>query len=259
MRLQENLQIMSNEANIFSTIVRTIDDNASLSSSLYDEEKLAKVYEQKCNTLKGAVKFKPMVLNHTEFSFKYIGSNAQTCVVLSFFIASPSSVSIVAKTDPTLFEQGGQLNTKRRLSVLPFLQIRMKCLCEYMCQQFLYSTCDIPRCLRRFGHLLGRLESTGAELAKLNERYCGKISLSHITNSSSFRLRIRFLSQNGLALLGISFEISDAYPFSPLSVHLDTYNSEVNVEDIQKLMVKNAKSGFGYLSRICDVVEVSLS
>jgi hypothetical protein len=223
---------------------------------LFDEDKLAKTFEQKCNTLKGSVKFIPMVFDQNEFSFKYLGSSAKTALILSFNISSPSSVSIAAKVDPTLFQ--GTQDANRLLSVSSFLQTRMKYLCDFMCQQVLHSTCDIPSYLRRFEYLLGRLESTAAEFAKLNERYFGKLSLSNIANSSSFNLKIRFLSRTGLDLLGASFEISEAYPFSPLSVCLDTYDSKVNVETLQKSMIKNAKPGFGYLSRICDVVEVSL-
>jgi hypothetical protein len=257
-RLNGYVKEKSDEACILSSTVETIEDNISLSTSLHDEEKLAKVYEQKCNTLKGAVKCKPMVLDHTEFSFKYLGSTSKTCVALSFFVSSQDFVSITAKVDPTLFDKGGIRDASTISFVSQFLQVRMQHLCEMMSQQVLNSTCDIPSCLRRFEHLVGRLEGTAAEFIKLQERYRGKISLSRIANSASFHVKIRFQSQIAMPLLVASFEVSDIYPFSPLNVCLDSYDTKMNVEAIQKSMVKNAKPGFGYLSRLCDVVEVSL-
>jgi hypothetical protein len=257
-RLNEYVKKQSDKACILSSTVETIEDNISLSTSLHDEEKLAKAYEQKCNTLKGAVKCKPMVLDHTEFSFKYLGSTSKTCVALSFFVSSQDFVSITATVDPTLFDKGGIRDASTISFVSQFLQVRMQHLCEMMSQQVLNSTCDIPSCLRRFEHLVGRLEGTAAEFIKLQERYRGKISLSRIANSASFHVKIRFQSQIAMPLLVASFEVSDIYPFSPLNVCLDSYDTKMNVEAIQKSMVKNAKPGFGYLSRLCDVVEVSL-
>ena len=257
-QLEEYLKERSNEANIFSAIVGSIEENTLLSSNLHDGDKLAIAYEQKCNTLKGAVKFKPMVFDHAGFSFTYHGSSEKTCIVLSFDISSPNAVSVAAQVDPTIFEKRGTRETNRTLFVSSFLQIRMKYLCEFMSEQTLYNSFEIPSCLRRFEHFLGRLESTASEFGKLNERYTGKVSLCQISNSSAFHLKINFRSQTGSALLGASFEINEAYPLSPLNVCLDAFDSKVNVEMIQKSMVKNAKPGFGYLSRICDVVEASL-
>lgn len=257
-RYQGYLKTSSKEANICTTIVGTVEENLLMSSNLIEGDKLATQYEQKCNTLKGAVKFKPLVLDHAGFSFTYLGSSAKTCTVLCFNVTSPTHITVDAKVDPTLFDGLGSFDSNRLFSMSSFLQIRMKFLCEYMCQQVLCISSDIPSCLRRFEHLIGRLESTAAEFAKLNERYRGKMSLSHVANSSLFHLKISFQNQIGLSQLGASFAISEVYPFSPLSVSLDSYDPNVDVEAIQKSMVKNAKPGFGYLSRICDVVEVSL-
>lgn len=258
-RFQGYIKASSKEAELFSAIAGAIEENTSLSSSLLEGEKQAAKFEQQCHTLKGAVKFQPLALDQDGFSFSYIGSSAKTCFVLSFNIISTTSVSVDAKVEPSLFESRGSFEAKRLFFVSSFLQLRMKCLCAYMCQQVLHKSTDIPSYLRRFEHLVGRLESTAAEIAKLHERYPGKISLTNVANSTLFQLNIRFAGEATSALLSASFEISEGYPFSPISVCLDTYESNVKVATIQKSMVKNAKPGFGYLSRLCDIVESAIA
>jgi hypothetical protein len=49
--------------------------------------------------------------------------------------------------------------------------------------------------------------------------------------------------------------IPDSYPFSPMDVQLDIVEGDdCNVEVIQAQIEKTAKTGYGYLARVCDVV-----
>lgn len=138
---------------------------------------------------------------------------------------------------------------------MTFLEQQAASLCAMTCNEQLDSPLEIGPFLRRLEWLLGRMEYTASELAMIQHRYKATLSCG---SSSPPRLEVEFPSSAGTAKLLATFELSDAYPFSPLSVCLDTFEAQVDAQAIQKLLIKNAKPGFGYLSRTCDVIAAYL-
>jgi hypothetical protein len=258
-RFQGYLDTTTSDANIYSEAVTSIQENRLLSKTVREGENVAAIFEQKCETLKGAVKFKPLILKETEFSFVYQGMSPKSCVVLSFHISLPTYLSCEVKTDPKLFENHGTLEANKLATVSSFLQFRIADFCEKVQKLHLLSPADIPSHLRRLEWVLGRLETTAFEIASLKDRYRNNVSLTRVADTPTFQLKLGLRSQPGLVRLETTLDITETYPFSPLNVCLDAYDQNVNVEALQALMVKKAKPGFGYLSRICDILTASLS
>jgi hypothetical protein len=103
---------------------------------------------------------------------------------------------------------------------------------------------------------LGRLEATAREISILQTRLKAQFEED-------------FSSQNGVHVFTATFTrasmklrasigINSSYPFTPLDICLDPLAGAVDIEGIQRQLIKNAKPGFGYLSRTCDVISASL-
>ena len=50
-----------------------------------------------------------------------------------------------------------------------------------------------------------------------------------------------------------SFEIHDLYPFGLLEIKLA---SNVDIQSLERQLIRKTKPGFGYISRICDMMKV---
>jgi hypothetical protein len=255
---EQTLDKSTKQAKVYVSIIDFLKENQVLSTKLIEDEKAAISFKRKCDTLKGAVKFKPSILEANDFSFLYDGSSPKSCVVLSFHGSSTNSVSCDAKVDSSTFQNHGTMEANRLATVSSFVQVRVASLCGKVCRQTLHGLSEIPPYLRQLDWELGRLEGTAKEIAVLKERYRNQVSLNRVTDSSHFHLKIHFTSLSGQSQLGASFEVREEYPFSPIIVCLDTFSEKINVEALQQLLVKNAKPGFGYLSRLCDIVAASL-
>jgi predicted RNase H-like nuclease (RuvC/YqgF family) len=57
--IQNNLYKATTEASVYASIVDSLKENRSLSTALAHEEQSAVTFERKCQTLRGAMKFKP--------------------------------------------------------------------------------------------------------------------------------------------------------------------------------------------------------
>jgi hypothetical protein len=102
-----------------------------------------------------------------------------------------------------------------------------------------------------FSCCMGRLDFVAMEIQGLLDRYNGKL----IRNSSdSYSLSVEF--EGRLSKLWVDFKIGPCYPWLPLEVEMDFSEGSVDMEvdRICKALKKNAKLGFGSLSRACDIV-----
>lgn len=256
--LQESLSAARNDVKVMGHVVDTVEENRFLTGTLTKRGPAAESAERSFVTLKGMSKWKPFIVSETQLSFQYIGLCPKSCIAMSFQISSLKPVKCVATVESKLFQNHGSLSAKQLGSVSSFIQARVNALCDAACQQQLQSPHEISSLLRSLDWELGRLEHTASELAQLKRRYQAYLTPAQLPNSSHFQLEIEFAGQSRSAKLRATFEISEDYPFSPLNVCLDTFDEQVDVEAIRKLLIKNAKPGYGYLSRTCDVIAAFL-
>jgi hypothetical protein len=71
--------------------------------------------------------------------------------------------------------------------------------------------------------------------------------------TSEFLVRVSFHGSSEKKLLVTCFELNESYPFGPLNVSLEP-GQRLDLVLLQKHLTKNAKPGFGDLSRACDVI-----
>jgi hypothetical protein len=104
------------------------------------------------------------------------------------------------------------------------------------------------------GLFVSRLKLFGQELSKLLRRFVGKLSLCE--DSTVLGLNLLFVHSKNTRKkeLVACFHIDLSYPNTPVEVDL----KGMNTDELEKLLVKNAKPGIGYLTRSCDVISAYL-
>jgi len=256
-RVEVYLQSAKSEQQVVISMVDAIDQHSTI---LVDHEKchpVAAASERYWVTLKGLNKWKPMILEESELSFRFIGPCPKTCVRISFMLSEIGPISCKARVEPGFFPQEKSRVAKHFKPVSAFLEKRTNFICSNASKEQLERPELVGDFLRRLTWTLGRLEHTASEVAMLMRRYKA-VLLSPGKVNGSTAMEVDFSSQTASARVVASFVLSDAYPFAPLDVCLDVIEGEVDVEGMRKLLIKNAKPGFGYLSRTCDVIAAFL-
>jgi len=247
------LESATKEDQMISAVTAAISENRSLTNNVREMETVAESMEQGYITQNGISRWEPSRLDEQELSFHYIGPCPKACIAVAFPMSNPSSVTCSATVQPKLFRGSGAQSSKFPLAVTGFLQRQATIICQSNNKIRLCSPKLIGQFLQQLEWQLGRTERTASELAALIRRYRAVLQLSD--DSSTVQLEVEFAGRNGSSKLRAVFDITDNYPFAPLNVCLDTFGEKVDVECMRKLLIKNAKPGFGYLSRTCAVVE----
>jgi len=232
-------------------LIGTLSKRSDLVSELEASHSEAESNEIQYSTISGISNWCPVELKETELSFQLVGPLPKTCVLISFQVPASGPLICKARIQPELYPKhkirsNKQFKTK---SITSFLEERTLDICTVACKEQLKKPADIGPLLQRLEWELGRVKHTAQELAMLERRYHAIISPS----GSSVEVEVEFSNQTKDAKLFACFGLSGAYPFSPLIVTLDT-EGKVDVESMRKLLIKNAKPGFGYLSRTFDVI-----
>jgi hypothetical protein len=141
-------------------------------------------------------------------------------------------------------------------AVSTFIKTRVEDWTNALKTRTLTSGRQIRPVIQQLEFKLGRLEATAREISILQTRLKAQFEED-------------FSSQNGVHVFTATFTrasmklrasigINSSYPFTPLDICLDPLAGAVDIEGIQRQLIKNAKPGFGYLSRTCDVISASL-
>jgi hypothetical protein len=255
-------QDAKNHSKKVNQIVSDLSDEAARCLSLtHDLEDLipgGAAAGRKWTTLKGLNAWLPRAISSTEMTFSYIGPCPKACVTVSFALSGPSSVLCKANVDPLAFPKNKSRNGGKLQLVMPLLVSRTSLLCEKMSSEKANPT-EIGAFLRRNGWELSRIEITASELALLQRRYRASLSPSSLSGEGLMHvLEVDFQSRTTSCKIRGSFFVSDAYPFDALNTQLDLLEGDTLLDELQQLLVKNAKPGFGYLSRMCDVISAYL-
>ncbi len=210
-------------------------------------ESLARMYSY----AKGMHRWKAPAISERELTFQYVGPTTDACVALTFTISKLGEVKCLAVPVNASAENTRNLVCLRVPLLSPFVKARVQSLCNEWSAKTFQHTSQISDGLRHFQWQMGRLEQTAMELLVLRRRH-GAILTSSDGDVSTFKVEVDFCGCP--SKLSASFELTTDYPFAPMNVILNTFEGSVDIEKIRALLIKNAKPGFGYLSRTCDVI-----
>lgn len=229
-------------------IIKKADQYLNISIEQEDQIREVESHEKKWVVLKGLNKWKARPMDDRNISF--IFPSPFLCASISFTLGDSVECHAQIKTDVS---KRGETSTRKRFQTLqPFLEERSREICNIANLVPIDQPTHIGNVLTDFVRTMSRLERTASEIASLQKRY-GAI-LSRPLNSRHFELTVDFTSRSGHTKLLGMFVISESYPYSPVDVCLDVLEGQLNMEEIRKKLVKNAKPGFCYLSRSVDFI-----
>lgn len=249
-RSREHLSRTLGELNTIEELKIGWTRNTEIECELVREQQFAGSARRKVESLHTFSKWKHLAINASVMSFALVGQYPKACILLSCSISSSGVVRLEATTDSSLYERTGG-SVKRHLKYIGiFVETRVLTLCASICLERLDHPTQIGSYLRKLEWEFGRIEDTAAEIAMIRQRYKAVLKQSESTKSD-FELVVMFGKPPKLQA---TFIVSSNFLFSPLNVVLDTLEGPDNSEDIQKLLVKKAKPGFGCLARTCGIL-----
>ena len=136
--------------------------------------------------------------------------------------------------------------SKYSSSLTSFYHFKLTHLCSQIKTMSSPNICNITHHIQ---WSLGRLDSLVEELTLLESQYEG-IAL----HWSEGKIQFKFENFSPLGTKIIcSFEIHDLYPFGLLDIKLA---SNVDIQSLERQLIRKTKPGFGYISRICDMMKI---
>lgn len=116
---------------------------------------------------------------------------------------------------------------------------------------------EAGRLIRELNRTLGRVEATAREITVLQKRFDVVVEKHPTGESSDFSVLVSFSGgATGNNSMTTRFNLNSSYPFGPLDVCFEGNCSGLDLSYFQRQLLKNAKPGFGYLSRACDVISL---
>lgn len=192
-----------------------------------------------------------MEIGESRISLISLGMSNHTCNMLTYEVSESMKWTVgssrqTERTDPAK----GSLRRYTGL-VANFLEGNVDKFAATAIGGATFSAANVGQNMQCYSCCLGRLDVVAVEMQGLLDRYNGKL----IRNSSdSYSLSLEF--EGRLSKLWVDFKIGASYPWLPLEVEMDLSEGSVDmdVDRICKALKKNAKLGFGSLSRACDIV-----
>lgn len=108
------------------------------------------------------------------------------------------------------------------------------------------SLCDARALVANMASMRGRSLLLGREIAGLEKKY-GAV---FVRNGA--RLEVKFTNQKSTFLFVL--QVTDLYPFGPLHVECTNESDSFDLHKLRRQLNKNARTGFGQMSRTCDLI-----
>jgi hypothetical protein len=143
--------------------------------------------------------------------------------------------------------------------VAEYLGIKNEKLCSSMQRLKQTNAWDMKRTLRSHAWTRCRLEVICSELSMLHRRYNASLATQENGDGDeTLNVTVEFSQVGSHVKLSGRFELTSSYPFGFLNTQVQQTGRQVDLDDLQGLLMKNAKPGFGYLSRTVAVINAFL-
>lgn len=194
-------------------------------------------------------------ISEVGMQFTTLGSCPQTCSTWNLGGMTTENISLAL----TLSAVGSYARSHKKSlyqykgAIVGFLDVCVQRMARIASETTLRSPSDVGGYIQKYAWFMGRLDLTAKELYVLQRRYRAKLMR---TGSETFSLAIDFQSSAGK--VAVEFEIDPLYPSLPVDVRLDLIDGHVDLDVLRKSLVKNAKPGFGSLSKACDILHSAM-
>ena len=197
-------------------------------------------------TLKGLHSWNPSSLCESRLGFTSNGSTFQTSTNLTYELDESGAFERLVSLNPARAQKFG---SRYNPTISSFLDSCVQRQVDASKTLSSMSASQIGDNMHNFMWVMGRLDQTAIELQSLSRRYKTRFTK---VGEGSFLFSVEFDGKSGS--VHVDFEIDHFYPSLPLGVQLSLMEGKLSLPHIQKALQKNAKPGFGNLSRACGIV-----
>ncbi|MGK3733507.1 MAG: hypothetical protein ACI90V_000343 [Bacillariaceae sp.] len=246
-------KIEREEANILK--LKTDYHEMRLNAEEYNDLRVTAESAQKSSlSLRGLHSWSMGTVSGTDMEFVTLGSCPQTYLKLLYegtksdkaqTRLSSSKVDSNHAKAKSLYVYHGPISV--------FLDSSVKRLMHAVQQNALKGSIRIGEHLQNYSWLIGRFDLIAREFQVVQRRYNGKLRRTH-KDEDKFSLSIEF--ENKTSKIVVDFGIEPMmYPSFPVEIRLDLISGEMDLDKLRKNLLKNAKPGFGSITRACDIVQ----
>ena len=203
------------------------------------------------NSLKGVQSWSPAEISEGNICLHTSGLSRQTCCALAFKLSTSKKPKLLSWHQSELRKTAAPSLRRYTGVVGSFLENGVGRLFTQVAEKTIHETVGVGSSIQNFSRCLGRLDIVALELQGLLDRYGGDLREK---DCQTYQLSFEF--DGRLSKMLVNFSIGSSYPWLPLEVQIDVLEGSVesDVENIRRSLKKNARIGFGALSRACDIV-----
>ena len=218
----------------------------SLRSEVNRDRLFAQKNLEAISSIEGVQTWKLVSADESNIAIQFNGNVPEMKFRLDFDFSSSGKVT--CQTSPVPGNATQEKYVRYTFGTNTFLKERVLALQKHISASSLQSPSEIWSVIHHIEWYLGRLDIVGKELSILEVRHNGNLKKSPC--SDKYHLELSVLNKARRTIVETIFEFGDSYPFA-MDVDI---SGDVNIVSLENHLTKNAKPGFGYMSRSCDAI-----
>ncbi len=238
---------MKKESKMIDSVLELAKEGHQIQGHIKNDMKFTEGNAEALEMIEGVHSWKLLRADESNVAIEFLGSAPELCFRVNFSVSASGKVD--CKTTNAIQNGNRKMNRIQFTpSVRSFFVDKVDVLRKDLSLSQLNVSSDIVEVVQRTEWFLGRLDIIGKEISMLEIRYNG--SLKRVESSALHALNLSIDNKPTGKTVETTFEIGDWYPFV-LDVDV---SGDVDTLSIENHLTQNAKPGFGYLSRTCDII-----
>mmetsp|Transcript_7710 Transcript_7710/g.14536 ORF Transcript_7710/g.14536 Transcript_7710/m.14536 type:complete len:2032 (+) Transcript_7710:158-6253(+) len=243
---EQNLLRIMTEGKDVENLTEIIKEKESLSIDLSRDRSFIDINLEAITSLEGLQSWTLIQVEENLVDIEFIGDSSELSLYLSFNLLQNGEV--ICKVRDMMSTVQSTKRTKYTSNVKAFFSHQVWNLRKSLSKRPLAGISEICSIMHHVDWYLGRLQIIGTELSMLEARYDGL--LKRASSSDIFHFELSIINNASGKVLNTIFEIGETYPFASEAI----ISGDEDIIGLETHLTKNAKPGYGYLSRTCDII-----
>lgn len=236
----------SEENENIDSILQINGEKESLQVGLVHDRNVVEKKAEALALVEGVHNWKLVHADESQITVEFLGNVQELSFRADFSISSTGEVRCKTSNISNTNRKG---KIKYTSSVKRFFVERVETMRKELSASNLTSSSDISNIVNHTEWLLGRLDIIGKEISMLELRHSG--TLQRAQNSLMYYFNLSIKNKPKGICVNTTFDIGEWYPFA---LDIVISSNDVDVNALERHLIRNAKPGFGYLSRCTDVI-----
>lgn len=244
----EQLEVAKADDQTNCDVLRELKSRRSLRDECKTIREEALSIQNSYLSLKGIQSCAPTSISPVGIKFQSLGCTNKTNGSLSCEIDGTTGTARVTSFDVSLGGTKAAAVRKYNSGISAFLASRVESLLRSIDTMKLGPATESGNQIQNFMWQLGRHEATAEEIYRLQRRFGARLT----GENGKYFLSMHFESKS--AKLGVTFELAELYPTVPLEVRMDVLRGSADLAYLRRALTRNAKPGYGHLSKACNII-----